>query len=671
MTTHTQNRSVGARHAVPLPMFALVAILLLAAGLRFHNIEAQSLWNDEGNSARIAERPISAIVEGAAGDIHPPGYYLLLAGWRTLAGQSEFALRMLSALAGVLTVGVVYVIGASLFERRVGLIGALLAALSPFQVYYGQEARMYALVGLLAALSIWLTGKVLALPGQMIAGRFNRRRALAIFVAYVLTNTAGLYTHYSFPLILLAETLVFLIWLIRRVVRRVGARGLSPLRTLAHGLIVWIILHLPAVLLFAPWIPNAVRQITTWPRSSSSAVAAAGVLSTLFYGATISPDAARNGLLPLALLAGVGLFPPLDLERRYLSFVERAGLIAAWLAAPVLALIVVGAMSPAFLKFLLPSNLALMLLAARGLVIGWELGKPVPMASTLNALLICITIAAALILGLLPGWESLTNLYGNPAYARDNYRAMAARILSEAGPDAAVILDAPNQWEVFTYYFPDGPNVAPLPNDSTAETLDRLLPEHGRIYALYWGEAQQDPDRVVRRRLEQSAFEAGSEWYGGVQLVIYAVTGAPAAEIQTQSGVQFGEAVPSGIVLDGYTLSAETLSPGEGLGVTLFWHTETPVDAHYKVFVHLYAPDGTLIAQHDSEPGGNMRPTDTWPVGETIIDAHGLLLPLDAQPGTYTLAVGLYRLDNGTRLAVFQEGAPSGDTLILASITVK
>jgi hypothetical protein len=351
--------------------------------------------------------------------------------------------------------------------------------------------------------------------------------------------------------------------------------------------------------------------------------------------------------------------------------VERAGLLAAWLVVPVLTLILVGAMSPPFLKFLLPGNLALMLLAARGLVIGWELGKPVPLASSLNALLIRIMIAAALILGFQPAAVSLANLYGNPAFARDNYRAISARILSEAGPDAAVILDAPNQWEVFTYYFPDGPNVAPLPDDSTADTLDRLLAEHGRIYALYWGEAQQDPDRTVRRALEQSAFEAASEWYGGVQLVIYAVTGAPAAEIETPSGAQFGGEAPSGIMLDGYTLSAETLSPGEGLGVTLFWHTESSVDTRYKVFVHLYAPDGTLIAQHDSEPGSNLHPTDTWQIGETIIDPHGLLLPLDAPLGTYTLAVGLYHMGNGARLAVFEDGAPGGDTLALAAIAVK
>lgn len=662
---------------IVLPL--LVAIFLLAAGVRFHRIEAQSFWNDEGNSARIAERPIALIIEGAAGDIHPPGYYLLLAGWRALAGQSEFALRMLSALAGVLTVAVVFRLGSDLFDRPSGLFGALAAALSPFQVYYGQEARMYALVALLSALSIWLTAKALSLPGKMMVdGRLDRREALAIFAAYIVTNTAGLYTHYSFPLILAAETLIFGVWLVRRAHlrrRSGGARSLSPLRTGAHGIAVWGGLHVPALILFGPWIPQAIRQIATWPRGGSAPVDPAGVMSALAYGVTLPVEVARYGLLPLILLALVGLLPPADPadRRRTLGFGERIGLIGAWLVAPVLALAIAGALSESFLKFLLPSNLALALLAARGWVVGWDLGRQAPGSSAFEALLSRAMIVTALMLGLLPAAVSLGNLYGNPAYARDNYRAAAGRILSEAGPGAGVILDAPNQWEVFTYYFPDGPNVAPLPNASTAETLDRLLSQHGRIYALYWGEAQQDPDQTVRRTLEANAFEAGSEWYGGIQLVIYAVTGAPADQMEAPSGAQFvapGEGSPR-IVLDGYTLSAAALSPGEGLGVTLFWHTDTPLEGRYKVFMHMYSPDGALIAQHDSEPGSNLRPTDTWEIRERITDPHGLLLPLDAPPGEYRLVVGLYGLIDGVRLAVEGGAAPNHDSIPLASITVE
>ncbi len=62
----------------PASHILLLAILLLATGLRFYRLDAQSFWNDEGNAARAAERSIPLILEAAAGDIHPPGYYLLL-----------------------------------------------------------------------------------------------------------------------------------------------------------------------------------------------------------------------------------------------------------------------------------------------------------------------------------------------------------------------------------------------------------------------------------------------------------------------------------------------------------------------------------------------------------------------------------------------------------------
>ena len=93
------------RHKV---WFFLALILLLAGGLRFYRIDAQSFWNDEGNSARLAERSVDLILEGAEGDIHPPGYYVALHYWRALLGQSETALRGLSAACGVLLVGLTF-----------------------------------------------------------------------------------------------------------------------------------------------------------------------------------------------------------------------------------------------------------------------------------------------------------------------------------------------------------------------------------------------------------------------------------------------------------------------------------------------------------------------------------------------------------------------------------
>ena len=123
----------------------LILVMLLATILRFMRIGDQSLWYDEGNTVRMTLRGAGDIVEAAADDIHPPGYYLTVTGWVELVGRTEFALRGFSALAGVVLVAVVIKIAGFLWGPITGAIGGVIASIHPALVYYSQEARMYML----------------------------------------------------------------------------------------------------------------------------------------------------------------------------------------------------------------------------------------------------------------------------------------------------------------------------------------------------------------------------------------------------------------------------------------------------------------------------------------------------------------------------------------------
>jgi len=82
----------------------LFAILVLATALRFFQLDAQSFWNDEGTSARVAERSLPLITAAAIGDIHPPLYYYALHFWRGVFGEGELAYavsRLFSALSSL------------------------------------------------------------------------------------------------------------------------------------------------------------------------------------------------------------------------------------------------------------------------------------------------------------------------------------------------------------------------------------------------------------------------------------------------------------------------------------------------------------------------------------------------------------------------------------------
>ena len=85
----------------------LLAGILLGFALRLHRLGAESLWYDETVSVHLARKPIAAMIAHTSGDIHPPGYYLLLHLWQqvttpTLAHGLEFLYAWPSLVAGVL-----------------------------------------------------------------------------------------------------------------------------------------------------------------------------------------------------------------------------------------------------------------------------------------------------------------------------------------------------------------------------------------------------------------------------------------------------------------------------------------------------------------------------------------------------------------------------------------
>src|SRR5215210_1747579 len=130
------------------PLLALAAVMLLASVLRFYGLEIQSLRFDELETWRYAIKSPPGILEatGVSGsDPHPPGYYLFIHYWMQLAGDAEWALRLPSAVAGVLSVLVTFLLGRRLYSAREGLIAALLMTVLWAPIYYSQEARAYSL----------------------------------------------------------------------------------------------------------------------------------------------------------------------------------------------------------------------------------------------------------------------------------------------------------------------------------------------------------------------------------------------------------------------------------------------------------------------------------------------------------------------------------------------
>ena len=122
--------------------------------MRAATIGSDELWLDEAFSFHVARLP--DMVAALRLDNTPPLYYVLLRAWMRLAGTSESALRMLSALFGTAAVGAAIWAGRTVFDRAAALWTGLVVAAAPMQIYYAQEARSYALLVLLLLLECGL-----------------------------------------------------------------------------------------------------------------------------------------------------------------------------------------------------------------------------------------------------------------------------------------------------------------------------------------------------------------------------------------------------------------------------------------------------------------------------------------------------------------------------------
>ena len=126
---------------------AIILLALVAFVVRAGSLNAQSLWRDEVDALRFATAPWAEMLSNfARPGWNGPLYFLLLRGWIALTGTSEYAMRFLSLVFGVLCVPLVHALGRRLFDRQTGLLAALLMTFSPYLTWYGQEVKMYTLL---------------------------------------------------------------------------------------------------------------------------------------------------------------------------------------------------------------------------------------------------------------------------------------------------------------------------------------------------------------------------------------------------------------------------------------------------------------------------------------------------------------------------------------------
>jgi hypothetical protein len=156
------RRPIGARIARAVP----VALLAIAAALRFVNLGNRELFRDEAASWLLSSYPLPSLLDHARFEAYPPLYAVALQWWTGLLGDGEAALRSLSAAASVVTLALVWAWGREALGRVPACIALALAGLSVMLIDDARDARMYAIETAFTTASWWLTWRLAILPAR-------------------------------------------------------------------------------------------------------------------------------------------------------------------------------------------------------------------------------------------------------------------------------------------------------------------------------------------------------------------------------------------------------------------------------------------------------------------------------------------------------------------------
>lgn len=200
--------------------FGLIA--LIACGSAFIGLSASGLWIDELFTVHLIHHHdgLGEVFRRALTDTHPPLYYFFLYGWTRLAGFSESALRLPSAVFAVLAIGIFAAGTRRILSPAAIAFACAVATVSAFWFNQSQNARSYALCMVLAAglLSgaIALRRRVLARPG------FPALHWLGLSLLGLIASLTHAYLLLAFGMVLLCLILSVQSWRLRAALVATG-----------------------------------------------------------------------------------------------------------------------------------------------------------------------------------------------------------------------------------------------------------------------------------------------------------------------------------------------------------------------------------------------------------------------------------------------------------------
>lgn len=388
----------------------VVFLTLVGFGVRVLMLDRKGMWLDETFSVWLANHSVREMLQWVVKiDQHPPLYYLLLNSWVAQNGDTARDVRMLSVLFGAGTIPIIYLTGKRMSGVLAGLAAAVLLTLSPFNIRFAQETRMYTLLTFNAAVAIYALVRLLTdarttrpIGSQLkeylrtwrtpppletdsgggisykhktpsrtgLRAWISRHHWLPIqaietdlaWVVFIVFSAATMLTHNTAVLFPVA-TNIFVLSLM--IIQR-GKEAETQPAFQAPSWRNWLMAQISILILWSPWIPAFIQQASRvyqefWipkPTWDSVILALKAFLNESVYG-----DSSQRWVIWMlyALVLGLGLW-------HYRKNMSRFFFLATLFAIPFLGELIVSIRRPIFYdRTLIWTTIPLLLVLAAGI----------------------------------------------------------------------------------------------------------------------------------------------------------------------------------------------------------------------------------------------------------------------------------------------------------------
>ncbi len=395
----------------------MVVTLLLAALLRFFQLDSQSMWFDEAARMVIARADLSTILLTTGGDTLPPFFHTTIHFWLKI-GEGDFWLRLLPALASLALVATMQALAQASYNFRTAVISGFLLAIFPYQIFLAQQANLYSFLALFSGLQILLF---------WLAVSRNRK---AYWIGYGFVAVIAWYTHYFGALI----TLTLNLWLILVLMRRNEQRSKFQWRSLLLADAVIILLSLPGILHL---LDGASDVASNFWLTQPSLVAPLGTLFLFLMSYTVPSPISGVAFLVAILMVFLAIFELIYSARRRPDERPALWLLLLLTFLPMMLVLLASFVVPLYLdRTLIIISPAYALLLGRALATTRR-KSPLPYLAGVAMIILLISVGS---------------YYWDSSFYKPDYRAASAYVASQMRVGEAVVHTGNGSYIPFLHY---------------------------------------------------------------------------------------------------------------------------------------------------------------------------------------------------------------------------